>query len=132
MSQPILIMVLTQSVGKYCIHCKMFCSERAMSAAFTADSIGAAGGGISNDSSAKACCCTWVSVRIDLLPVLGRLVVIVAQAFRPLCTVPRLGGPVAAQEVIRRSRIRIKNSGTPTRAVNAPNEMRRDQPTSSR
>src|ERR1700737_5525224 len=68
-SQPISIMVLMQSSGKYDIHCKMFSSERAASSALTRSSAGIAASDGSAGPSTKSCCCTRVSGSIDLLRV---------------------------------------------------------------
>jgi hypothetical protein len=66
-SQPMSIMVLTQSSGKYDIHCKMFSSERAASPKGSGMSPGVAASAGSAGSS-KAGCGIRVFVSTDLLP----------------------------------------------------------------
>ena len=66
-SQPIAIMDLMQSSGKYDIHCSMFRSERAVSASFGRTSIDTAASGGSHGIPTKFFERALVS--IDLLPV---------------------------------------------------------------
>lgn len=68
LSQPILIIVLTQALDKYDVHCKMFFSERAESAALAGMPIRTARFDGSGRSSAPASCwCICASVFIALL-----------------------------------------------------------------